>query len=692
MKNALSMVLLFFLWSLLISSALLWNLQSIEKDLTTTPNLAQGDPGQIQKEQSSIATTTDSKISLGVTHTVVWLLGMLFFHLLTKNKNRQRELTDQIAAVLEQKRNAAAAAEAKQNELGNQLKQQSERFARQNTKNELMNQTRAITNRLLIDAFEPMSFTDHLDAALFLIMAIPWLEAPTRGAIFLWNEEAKELVLAAHYKFPEHLQKICSNVPLGHCLCGQAAQTQQMVFSDHTDKNHVTKFSEKKEHGYYCLPIIMGQKLVGVINILVAKGRTHSSEEKASLQVITNTLADIISRCQQDEELAAAKINAEQATQAKSEFLANMSHDIRTPMNAILGMGEILQESQLDDEQKKYVQTINHASEVLLALINDILDLSKIEADRMELETIAFNPSEIVQNSIDILNNRAAEKGIDIATKVANPFPKLVIGDPQRLKQIFINLLSNGIKFTQMGKITITLTQTPEKSLLFAFTDTGIGIPEERQKTIFQPFTQANTSTTRHFGGTGLGLSISRKLVEKMAGRLWVVSQPGEGSTFYVDIPFQEAAVVKTASIESSTQPEAAENITKTGISILLADDNEENGLVIAAYLKKTAHRLTFVNDGIQAVEQFKNNKFGLILMDINMPRMGGYEATKEIRAWEQLQNLPQTPILALTANAMKDDIEKTRLAGCNLHLSKPIRQKNFFAAIAKFIPSPSSY
>jgi CheY-like chemotaxis protein len=357
-------------------------------------------------------------------------------------------------------------------------------------------------------------------------------------------------------------------------------------------------------------------------------------------------------------------------------------------MNAILGMGEVLAESHLDHNLKRYVQIINNAGEGLLALINDILDLSKIEADQLELEAIPFNPNEIAESSVAIFQTKALDQGVVISSNFDESIPHMVVGDPQRLRQILLNLLSNAVKFTERGKITLSLAPTTENMLRFSVFDTGIGISEEKQKNIFQPFIQADTSTSRRFGGTGLGLSICQKLVEKMEGNIWVKSKPDQGSTFYVEIPSNEIRDIDTPKPLDDSQAFSKSDAPLAELSILLADDAEENNMVIEAFLYDTPYRLTIVEDGFQALEQFKAGTFDIVLMDINMPGMDGYEATKKIRLWEEQNKLPPTPVLALTANAMKDDIEKTKKAGCTHHLSKPIRKKRLLEAIDSFTSS----
>ncbi|MBF0621893.1 MAG: response regulator [Magnetococcales bacterium] len=373
-----------------------------------------------------------------------------------------------------------------------------------------------------------------------------------------------------------------------------------------------------------------------------------------------------------------AKEQAEKANLAKSEFLAAMSHDIRTPMNAVLGMGELLNDTSLTPSQSKFVKTINQAGEVLLALINDILDLSKIEAGQLELEKTRFQVDDIIINLTEMLSLDAQNKGLSLSTLIKPQTPlKPVVGDPERLRQVLLNLIGNALKFTESGEVTVSVVQNGEDSCTFSVIDTGIGIAEDRQQLIFQPFTQAEASTTRRFGGTGLGLSICNQLVKAMGGRMTVDSRPNQGSafSFTIPLPYSDHATNGQLPTRSAPMPHKPPALGIDTLSILLVDDSEDNRMLIRAFLNNTPHRITCAENGIEAVNFCKKEHFDLILMDVQMPIMDGYEATRTIRSLEKQTNQKPTIIIALTAHAMKEVTHRVIAAGCDLHLAKPIRK-----------------
>jgi signal transduction histidine kinase/FixJ family two-component response regulator len=377
----------------------------------------------------------------------------------------------------------------------------------------------------------------------------------------------------------------------------------------------------------------------------------------------------------------------ERAAKAKSEFLAMMSHEIRTPMNAILGMADVLAETSLSADQQRYVAIFQRAAGSLLDLLNDILDLSKIEAGELKLEAVAFELRDVVARATELVGIRASEKGLAIESEIAADVPLWLSGDPVRLRQVLINLLGNALKFTEKGDLIVRIGRDPEgndpASLLVGVSDTGIGIPQDKLETIFESFSQADSSTTRRYGGTGLGLSISKKLVEAMGGRIWVESTVGTGSTFY----FTAKLGVAEARTEAAGKPVAAAAATRAPLRILVADDSEDNRFVILAYLKGTPYVLDFAEDGTIALEKLKTRAYDLALVDVHMPAMDGYTVVREFRDFERTHGRPALPVLALTADAFQEAVEKSLAAGFTRHLAKPIRKATLLQAIDGHAP-----
>ncbi len=447
--------------------------------------------------------------------------------------------------------------------------------------------------------------------------------------------------------------------------------------------------SEKKVTDYELTACARGGK-----QTVVSYNATTFYDRDRTLQGVFAAARDVTERKRVEAELQQAKAMAETASQAKSDFLASMSHEIRTPMNAIIGIADLLAKTPLSAEQDKYVQIFRRAGDNLLNLINDILDLSKVEASQLELERTGFSLVDLLDKVKEMVAGRAQEKGLALVCEIAPDVPPDRVGDPNRLRQVLLNLLGNAIKFTESGEVALRVAPDADFSapgaLRFTISDTGIGIPGEKLGAVFERFTQADSSTTRRYGGSGLGLTISKRLVELMGGSIRVESSLGKGSVFSFTVPLEiRTGPARRAAVPIGAEPEPP----LPALNILLVEDSPDNRTITLAYLQDTPYRVDLAENGAVACEKFIDGHYDLVLMDRQMPVMDGMTATRAIRAWEQANRRPSTPIIALTASALKGDQEKFVAAGCTAYLTKPIKRDVLLQAIREHssVPSRSS-
>jgi len=507
---------------------------------------------------------------------------------------------------------------------------------------------------------------------------------------FLVDEQKQGLRLNACAGVPEATARRIESLDFGVAVCGCVARDGRPIVAEHIQSTRDPSADLVRSLGiqaYACNPLLSEGQVIGTLSFGCRTKPTFTSDELELMRAVTGHVAIAMERIRLLDSLKRHAQAAEAGSRAKSRFLASISHELRTPMNAILGMIDVALPRAKDPTVEDCLQTARGSADVLLTLLNDLLDSAKIESGKLALDSAPFSLRRMLDHLARVLSVRASEKGLSFRCRVADETPDAVIGDRMRLQQVLLNLAGNAIKFTERGEVEISLgarSRGSEASLEFAVRDTGIGIPPSARERLFQPFVQADVSMTRRFGGTGLGLSICRSLIDLMGGRIWVESEVGKGSTFFFNVRLPLADEIPP-DLGVCVAVQAAAD---TQLRILLVEDNPANQKLASYILRDRGHLVDTAADGLEAISLTEQNRYDVVLMDIQMPGMDGLEATAEIRKREQEDR--RLPIIAMTAHATKDDRDRCLATGMDGYLSKPVSAQEMIALVESLAAATS--